>query len=90
MISIERRVAVLMYFPALRNGCIQLRAIPKLAGTEILCDFADALADVVSAEANRSSLRADASQSKMNVRVLGVVVGYRHPFERRAEVPLHP
>ena len=26
----------------------------------------------------------------MNVRVLRVVVGNRHPFERRAEIPLHP
>ena len=44
-------------------------------------DFADALLDIITFETNRSSWCAEIAQSQMNVRVLGVVKGYREPFE---------
>jgi hypothetical protein len=80
---------VLVDFPSLRGGRIELGTIPKLARAQILGDFADALPDAIPAETNRSSFRSDTSQSNMNVRVLGVIVRDRDPFERRAEVSLH-
>ena len=87
---VERSVAMLMYFPTLRHGGVELRTISKLACAEILSDFADALPDVVPAEAKRAAFRADSSERHVNVRVFRVVVRNRHPFERSSEIRLHP
>ena len=79
-----------MYLPTLSRGGIQRRSIAKLARAEIFRDFADTLLDVVPAETKRASFRADSPKGHVHVRVLRVVVGNRHPFERCAEVTLHP
>jgi hypothetical protein len=87
--AIKRCVAVLVDFPSLHVGRIELGAIPKLPRAQILGDFADASPDVIPAEANRMSFRADTSQCDMDVRVLGVVVRRRNPFERRPKICFH-
>ncbi len=80
---------MLVHLPVLSRSGIQLRSIPKLARTEISRDFADALLDVIPAETKRPSFRTDCTKRHVNVRVFRVVVGYRHPFERCAEITFH-
>ena len=87
---IERCIAVLVHLTTLGRGRIQLRAMPQLAGAEIFSYFADAQFDVIPAEIERATFRADSPERHMHMRVFGVVVGCRHPFERHAEVLLHP
>jgi hypothetical protein len=79
-----------MHLSTLSHGGIQLRAMPKLAGTEVFRNLADALLDVILAEMQRVALRADSPECQMHVWVLRVVVGRRHPFDLRAQVLLHP
>jgi hypothetical protein len=52
---------MLMYFPALRNGGIELGAMSKLARAEILGDFADATSHVIPAEKKRAAVGTDAT-----------------------------
>src|ERR1700738_4497195 len=78
-----------MRLPTLGHRGGPLRAIPKLARTEIFSDFADALFDVIPVEAERPSLRADSPERHVNVRVIGVVMRNRHPLERSSKVLLH-
>jgi hypothetical protein len=87
--AIKRRITMLMYFATLRVGSIQFRPIPKLAGAQILRDVADTLLNKVPAEAKRPTFRSHASQRNMNMRVLGIEMGRRDPFETRAEIGLH-
>src|ERR1700687_4673429 len=79
-----------MHLPTLGHRGVPLRAIPKLARTEIFSDFADALFDVIPVEAKRPSLRADSPERHVNVRVLCVVMRNRQPLERSAKVLLQP
>ena len=87
--AVKRRVTMLMYFATLRIGGIEFRPIPKLAGAQILRDVADTLPNEVPAETKRPTFRSYASQRNMNMRVLGIEVSRRYPFETRAEIGLH-
>jgi len=49
--AVKGRVAVLVYLSTLRRGGVELRTIPKLACAEIFRGAADALPDIVPAEA---------------------------------------
>ena len=80
---------MLVYLATLRIGGIEFRPIPKLAGAQILRDVADTLPHEVPAETKRLTLCSYASQRNMNMRVLGIEMGRRDPFEMRAEIGLH-
>ena len=80
---------MLVYLTTLRIGGIEFRPIPKLAGAQILRDVADTLPNEVPAETKRPTFRSYASQRNMNMRVLGIEVSRRYPFEPRTEIGLH-
>jgi hypothetical protein len=87
--AVQRRVTMLMYLATLRIGGIEFGPIPKLAGAQILRDVADTLPNEVPAEAKRPIFRSYASQGNMNMRVLGIEVSRRDPFEARTKIGLH-
>jgi hypothetical protein len=87
--AVERCVAILMHLATLRRDGIRFGAVSKLTRTEIFSDFANTPLNVASMEDQRSSIRADTSQSYMNMRVFCVEMCGRHPFECRVEVLLH-
>ena len=80
---------MLVYLATLRVGGIEFRPIPKLAGAQILRDVADNLPNKVPADTKRPTFRSYASQRNMNMRVLGIEMGRRYPFETRAKIGLH-
>lgn len=86
---VQRRVTMLMYFTTLRISGIEFRPVPKLASAQILRDAADTLPNEVPAEAKGPTFRSYASQRNMNMRVLGIEMRRRYPFETRAEIGLH-
>src|ERR1700680_917677 len=55
-----------------------------------LRNFADARFDVIPIKTERPSFRTDPTECDMHMRVLGVVVRHRDPFERGPKVLLHP
>ena len=87
--AVKRRVAMLMYLATLRIGGIQFRPIPKLASAQILRDVADTLPNEVPAEAKGPTFPSHASQRNMDMRVLGIEMRRRYPFETRAEIGFH-
>jgi hypothetical protein len=52
---IQRGESLLRHFAALRFGDIELRAIPKLPGTQVLGDAPNAMLDVIAFETKRLS-----------------------------------
>ena len=80
---------MLRYFAALGFGDIELRAIPKLPGTQIFSDAPNAVLDVIAFETERFSVLANAAKCNVNVRVIGIEVRYGNPFEACIEIPCH-
>jgi len=80
---------VLRYFAALGFGDIELRAIPKLPGTQILSDAPNAVLEVIAFETERFSVLANAAKCNMNVWVIGIEVRDCSPLEARIEIPRH-
>ena len=87
--AVKRSVTKLGYLETLRIGGVEFRPIPKLARAQILRDVADTLPNKVPAETKRPSFGSNASQRNMDMRVLGIEVSHRHPFETRAKIGLH-
>jgi len=87
--AVKRRVTMLMHLTTLRVCGIEFRPVPKLASAQILRDVADTLPNKVPAETKRPTFRSYASQRNMNMRVLGIEMGRRYPFETCAEIGLH-
>src|ERR1700678_4496189 len=87
--AVQRRIAQFVDFPTLRVSGVQLRAIPKLARAQVFSGTADAFPNEIPAQTDWSPFCADASQCNMNMRVFGIEMGHREPFEPHAEVPLN-
>jgi len=86
---VKRRITMLVYLATLRIGGIEFRPIPKLARAQILRDVANTLPNQVPAETKRPTFRSYASERDVNMRVLGIEVSRRYPFEPCTEIDLH-
>ena len=88
--AVERCVAVLKRFAALRLLSICRGAIAQGFGSDFFGASAQARANVFPRQAKRHSLLVHSSNSDVNVGMLGVVMDGGDPFELRAQVAFHP
>jgi hypothetical protein len=86
---VERRVSLLIDFAALRFISIELGAISNLRGAKILGMLADSKADVVPFQAERFAPIIHPPDRDVHMRVTGIVMADRRPFECRPEIPFH-
>jgi len=66
-----------------------LCAVSELPRTQILSDAPNAMLHVFTFETERSAVLANPTQSDVNVRVIGIEVRYRNPFEVGIKIPCH-
>ena len=88
--AVERCVAVLKRFAALRLLRIRRGAIAQGFGGNFFGPLAHARADVFSWQAKRHSFVVHSSNSDVNVGMLGVVMDGGDPFELSTQVACHP
>src|SRR3989454_1156502 len=75
---------------ALRFNCVLDRAMAEFLRNQVLCTRSDAGLHVLSRKAERFASVVDTPQRNMGMRVFGVVVDYRYPFELGLKIALHP
>jgi hypothetical protein len=72
-----------------RLGPVEFCAIPKLARTQVRRNTPNPLLHKLAAQTQNLAAISHASNHHVNVRVLGVVVFSRNPFEVRSQFLLH-
>ena len=86
---IQSRPAVLLDFFRSSPVDVEIGAIPQLACGQLPCPLAHAVADVVPADDQVTTGIVHAAHEDVHVRVVGVVMGDRHPVQPRAQILLH-
>jgi len=88
--AIQAGEAELIDLPALRFNGIGDRAMAEFLGQEILRARSDSGFDILSRKAERLASAVYTPQRDMGMRMFGVVVDDRYPFEIGLKVPFHP
>src|SRR6266568_1040488 len=88
--AIQAGETKLVNLAALGFDSILDRAMTEFLRNQVLCTRSDAGFHVLSRKAERLAPLVDTPQRNMGMRVFGVVVDDRYPFEIGPEVPLHP
>jgi hypothetical protein len=88
-LAVQRRKPLLGDFPPFCLRRVEFRPVANLASTQVLGDSSDSSLHVAPAQTQRLAAISDSSNDHVNMRVLGVVVLHRDPFEFRSEIVLH-
>ncbi len=86
---VDRGEPLLGNLAAFRLDPVQFRAIPNLARTQVRRNSPNALLHILAAQAQNLAAVSHSSNHHVNMRVLGVVVFSRNPFEVRSQILLH-
>ena len=86
---VERCKSRLRDFAPFRLCRIEFRSIPELPGAQVLGHASNPLLDIFPAHAQGGAIASHAADHDMSVRVLGVVMLHRNPFEVGTEILLH-
>ena len=80
---------MLFDFPVLGFLGVEFRSIAKLPRAMLFRQIPNAALNEIAAEAQFFSVRTDAADSDVNVRMAGVVMRHSYPFELGLKVDLH-
>ena len=87
---IQRGEALLPDFAPFSFDGIKFGPVTELPGTQVFCNGSNSMLYILAVETDCLVVSAQASQGDVGMGVFGVVVGNGDPFERHAQIRLHP